>query len=112
MSADTTDVVIFGTTGKMSRHRSIIVGEINVGRCNTVLLLTNYQNPLYQHDDGSNSGPMQSMSVQSGQTPAAIYSPRPPLSTGVAGVASALLQGRQNGVVVMMDDILFVCIVM
>ena len=46
---------------------------------------------------------MQSTSVQSGQTPAAIYSPRPPLSTGVPGVASALLQGRQNGVVVICD---------
>ena len=45
---------------------------------------------------------MQSTLVQSGQTPAAIYSPRPPLSTGVPAVASALLQGRQNGVVVMM----------
>ena len=61
-----------------------------------------YQNPLHQHDDGINSCPMQSTPVQSGQTPAAIYSPRPPLSTGVPGVASALLQGRQNGVVVMM----------
>ena len=61
-----------------------------------------YQNSLYQHNDGIKEGPMQSTLVQSGQTPAAIYSPRPPLSTGVPGVASALLQGRQNGVVVMM----------
>ena len=49
MSADTTDVVIFGTTGKMSRHRSIIVGEIHVGSCNTVPLLTKISNPLHPY---------------------------------------------------------------
>ena len=70
--------------------------------CNTVPLLTNYTPAQPLPNDGINSGPMQPTSVQSRQTPAAIYSPRPPLSTDVADVASALSQGRQSGVEVMM----------